>query len=170
MAEGASDRGRLAVTCTCTCTCPSDRLSVRLVQADVLEKLGVASDVRVISAHRTPARHHDYVPGAEDRGIEIFICGAGMAAHLAGVTAALTALPVLGVAGVCASHIFVDAPKARAGSRGAGAGHRVSWQGCERRTDSGLRGRHSRQRRQAQASWLCCSHLPSLVQVCVTGI
>ena len=65
--------------------------------ADVLEKLGVASDVRVISAHRTPARHHDYVTGAEDRGIEIFICGAGMAAHLAGVTAALTALPVLGV-------------------------------------------------------------------------
>ena len=65
--------------------------------ADVLEKLGVASDVRVISAHRTPARHHEYVTGAGDRGIEIFICGAGMAAHLAGVTAALTTLPVLGV-------------------------------------------------------------------------
>ena len=64
---------------------------------DVLEKLGVGSDVRVISAHRTPARHHEYVTGAEDRGIEIFICGAGMAAHLAGVTAALTTLPVLGV-------------------------------------------------------------------------
>jgi len=65
--------------------------------ADVLEKLGVASDVRVISAHRTPARHHAYVTGAGDRGIEIFICGAGFAAHLAGVTAALTPLPVLGV-------------------------------------------------------------------------
>ena len=65
--------------------------------ADVLEKLGVASDVRVISAHRTPQRHHDYVVGAEDRGIEVFICGAGFAAHLAGVTAALSALPVLGV-------------------------------------------------------------------------
>ncbi len=65
--------------------------------ADALEALGVACDVRVISAHRTPARHHDYVVGAEDRGIELFICGAGMAAHLAGVTAALTTLPVLGV-------------------------------------------------------------------------
>jgi 5-(carboxyamino)imidazole ribonucleotide mutase len=65
--------------------------------ADVLEKMGVGSDVRVISAHRTPQRHHDYVVGAGDRGIEIFICGAGFAAHLAGVTAALTSLPVLGV-------------------------------------------------------------------------
>jgi len=65
--------------------------------AEVLEKLGVQSDVRVISAHRTPQRHHDFVVGAADRGIEIFICGAGFAAHLAGVTAALTPLPVLGV-------------------------------------------------------------------------
>ncbi len=65
--------------------------------ADALEALGVASDVRVISAHRTPQRHHDYVVGAADAGIEIFICGAGFAAHLAGVTAALTSLPVLGV-------------------------------------------------------------------------
>jgi 5-(carboxyamino)imidazole ribonucleotide mutase len=65
--------------------------------ADALEKLGVASDVRVISAHRTPERHHQYVTGAAERGIEVFICGAGFAAHLAGVTAALTPLPVLGV-------------------------------------------------------------------------
>lgn len=65
--------------------------------AEVLEQLGVQSDVRVISAHRTPQRHHDFVMGAADRGIEIFICGAGFAAHLAGVTAALTPLPVLGV-------------------------------------------------------------------------
>jgi 5-(carboxyamino)imidazole ribonucleotide mutase len=65
--------------------------------ADALEKLGVACDVRVISAHRTPQRHHDYVTSAADRGIELFICGAGFAAHLAGVTAALTPLPVLGV-------------------------------------------------------------------------
>jgi 5-(carboxyamino)imidazole ribonucleotide mutase len=64
---------------------------------DVLEELGVACDARVISAHRTPARHHDYVTGAEAEGIEIFICAAGFAAHLAGVTAALTTLPVLGV-------------------------------------------------------------------------
>jgi 5-(carboxyamino)imidazole ribonucleotide mutase len=65
--------------------------------ADALEALGVCCDVRVISAHRTPARHHDYVTAAGERGVEIFICGAGFAAHLAGVTAALTELPVLGV-------------------------------------------------------------------------
>ena len=65
--------------------------------ADALDALGVVSDVRVISAHRTPERHHSYVTNAEGAGIEIFICGAGFAAHLAGVTAALTALPVLGV-------------------------------------------------------------------------
>ncbi|MCA9512751.1 MAG: 5-(carboxyamino)imidazole ribonucleotide mutase [Myxococcales bacterium] len=65
--------------------------------ADALATLGVACDVRVISAHRTPQRHHDFVTTAEERGIEVFICGAGMAAHLAGVTAALTHLPVLGV-------------------------------------------------------------------------
>lgn len=64
---------------------------------DALEELGVGCDVRVISAHRTPERHRSYVAGAEERGIEVFICGAGLAAHLAGVTAALTPLPVLGV-------------------------------------------------------------------------
>lgn len=65
--------------------------------ADALAELGIASDVRVISAHRTPARHHAYVTAAEERGIEVIIAGAGSAAHLAGVTAALTLLPVLGV-------------------------------------------------------------------------
>jgi 5-(carboxyamino)imidazole ribonucleotide mutase len=64
---------------------------------DVLESLGVACDVRVISAHRTPERHRLYVADAERRGIEVLICAAGFAAHLAGVTAALTTLPVLGV-------------------------------------------------------------------------
>jgi len=70
---------------------------VMRVAPDVLEELGVGSDVRVISAHRTPERHAKYVAQAEENGIEIFICGAGFAAHLAGVTAALTPLPVLGV-------------------------------------------------------------------------
>jgi len=65
--------------------------------ADVLDELGVGCEARVISAHRTPERHHRFVTSAEERGIEVFICGAGMAAHLAGVTAALTPLPVLGV-------------------------------------------------------------------------
>ncbi len=64
---------------------------------DVLEGMGVGCDARVISAHRTPDRHHAYVTGAEAKGIELFICGAGFAAHLAGVTAAITPLPVLGV-------------------------------------------------------------------------
>jgi 5-(carboxyamino)imidazole ribonucleotide mutase len=64
---------------------------------EVLEGMGVGCDVRVISAHRTPARHSAYLTTAESKGIEVFICGAGFAAHLAGVTAALTPLPVLGV-------------------------------------------------------------------------
>jgi 5-(carboxyamino)imidazole ribonucleotide mutase len=64
---------------------------------EALGLLGIGCDIRVISAHRTPERHASYVRGAEARGIELFICGAGYAAHLAGVTAALTPLPVLGV-------------------------------------------------------------------------
>ena len=63
----------------------------------VLEGLGIESDVRVISAHRTPARLVKFLAAAEDSGIEVVICGAGGAAHLAGATAAHTALPVLGV-------------------------------------------------------------------------
>ena len=63
----------------------------------VLTELGVASDVRVISAHRTPQRLVDFLANAEARGIRVVICGAGGAAHLAGVTAAHTLLPVLGV-------------------------------------------------------------------------
>jgi 5-(carboxyamino)imidazole ribonucleotide mutase len=64
---------------------------------DALKDLGVESDVRVISAHRTPDRLVRFLADAEARGIEVVICGAGAAAHLAGVTAAHTTLPVLGV-------------------------------------------------------------------------
>jgi 5-(carboxyamino)imidazole ribonucleotide mutase len=64
---------------------------------EVLKRLGVETDVRVISAHRTPERLQCFLSGAEDAGIEVLICGAGGAAHLAGVTAAHTLLPVLGV-------------------------------------------------------------------------
>ena len=71
--------------------------SVMKAAVDVLDGMGVGCDARVISAHRTPDRHHDYVTTAREAGIEVFICGAGFAAHLAGVTAALTSLPVLGV-------------------------------------------------------------------------
>ncbi len=64
---------------------------------EVLGRLGVETDVRVISAHRTPERLTRFLAGAEDAGIEVVICGAGGAAHLAGVTSAHTLLPVLGV-------------------------------------------------------------------------
>lgn len=62
-----------------------------------LESLGVSHEVRVISAHRTPDLLVDYISKAEDRGVEVIICAAGGAAHLGGVTAAKTHLPVLGV-------------------------------------------------------------------------
>jgi 5-(carboxyamino)imidazole ribonucleotide mutase len=62
-----------------------------------LEQLGVPHEVRVISAHRTPDLLFSYASGAADRGLEVIIAGAGGAAHLAGVTAAKTPLPVLGV-------------------------------------------------------------------------
>jgi len=65
--------------------------------AEVLQEFGVSHEVRVISAHRTPGRAHDFATGAEGRGIRIIIAAAGKAAHLAGVLAALTHLPVLGV-------------------------------------------------------------------------
>ena len=64
---------------------------------ETLEKLGIPSDARVISAHRTPERLTRFLAGAEEDGIEVVIAGAGAAAHLAGVTAAHTVLPVLGV-------------------------------------------------------------------------
>ena len=64
---------------------------------DTLEDLGVSCDVRVISAHRTPERLTEFLRDAEERGLEVIIAGAGGAAHLAGVTAAHTLLPVLGV-------------------------------------------------------------------------
>jgi 5-(carboxyamino)imidazole ribonucleotide mutase len=63
----------------------------------VLSELGVACDVRVISAHRTPERLAGFLKEAEAGSIELVICGAGMSAHLAGVTAAHTLMPVLGV-------------------------------------------------------------------------
>jgi 5-(carboxyamino)imidazole ribonucleotide mutase len=75
---------------------PNDQ-GVMKAAAEVLDELGVETDVRVISAHRTPERLRRFLDGAEAAGIEVVICGAGGAAHLAGVTAAHTLLPVLGV-------------------------------------------------------------------------
>lgn len=64
---------------------------------DVLDELGIGYDIRIMSAHRTPAEADAYASTAADRGIKVLICGAGMAAHLAGAVAGRTALPVLGV-------------------------------------------------------------------------
>src|SRR5438067_13063307 len=64
---------------------------------EMLEKLEVPCEVRVLSAHRTPDQLFDYVKAAEAAGVEVFIAAAGGAAHLAGVVAAKTLLPVLGV-------------------------------------------------------------------------
>ena len=65
--------------------------------ARVLEELGVPHETRVVSAHRTPQRLYDYATGAADRGLKIVIAGAGGAAHLPGMAASMTHLPVLGV-------------------------------------------------------------------------
>lgn len=64
---------------------------------DVLRKLGIPFEARVTSAHRTPAATHEYVTGADARGCAVFICAAGMAAHLAGAVSALTVKPVIGL-------------------------------------------------------------------------
>lgn len=72
-------------------------LGVMRAAADVLDRFGVPHEVRFLSAHRSPAETVEYVEAAPDRGVRAFICGAGMAAHLAGVVAAHSVLPVIGV-------------------------------------------------------------------------
>ena len=65
--------------------------------AQTLDRLGIAHETRVVSAHRTPKRLYDYATSAKSRGLKVIIAGAGGAAHLPGMAAALTPLPVLGV-------------------------------------------------------------------------
>ncbi len=65
--------------------------------ADVLEALGVAHETKIVSAHRTPDRLVDYAKSAAGRGLKVIVAGAGGAAHLPGMTASMTHLPVLGV-------------------------------------------------------------------------
>jgi len=65
--------------------------------AETLEKLGIPHEVRVVSAHRTPDLLFEYVASARERGLQVLIAGAGGAAHLPGMAAAKTSLPVLGV-------------------------------------------------------------------------
>ena len=64
---------------------------------EALDSLGVAVETRIVSAHRTPRRLYEYATSAKARGLKVIIAGAGGAAHLPGMTASLTALPVLGV-------------------------------------------------------------------------
>ena len=65
--------------------------------ADTLNQLGVSHETKVVSAHRTPQRLYDYASTARQRGLKVVIAGAGGAAHLPGMTASMTPLPVLGV-------------------------------------------------------------------------
>ena len=72
-------------------------LPVMQKAADVLESLEVGFELTIVSAHRTPERMFDYAKSAESRGLRVIIAGAGGAAHLPGMVAAITALPVIGV-------------------------------------------------------------------------
>lgn len=65
--------------------------------ADILSRLGIAHETEVVSAHRTPAKLYRYAESAEGRGLKVIIAGAGGAAHLPGMTASITRLPVLGI-------------------------------------------------------------------------
>ncbi len=65
--------------------------------ADILSELGVAHETKIVSAHRTPDRLFDYAKSAKGRGLKVIIAGAGGAAHLPGMAASMTPLPVLGV-------------------------------------------------------------------------
>jgi len=85
--------------------------------AEILEQFGIEADVRVLSAHRTPAKVAELASTGRENGYVAFICGAGMAAHLAGAVAAHTTLPVVGVPlsggalnGVDALHSTVQMP------------------------------------------------------------
>lgn len=72
-------------------------LSVMSLAAKILDELLVSYELTIVSAHRTPDRLFEYAKSAKDRGIKVIIAGAGGAAHLPGMTAAMTVLPVIGV-------------------------------------------------------------------------
>lgn len=72
-------------------------LPVMGAAADILESLGVGFEMDIVSAHRTPEKLYDYARNAEDRGLRVIIAGAGGAAHLPGMVASLSVLPVIGV-------------------------------------------------------------------------
>lgn len=72
-------------------------LGIMQAAADILKDFGIAHEVTVVSAHRTPIRMVEYAQKAKERGLKIIIAGAGGAAHLPGMVAAITPLPVIGV-------------------------------------------------------------------------
>lgn len=72
-------------------------LSVMKAAADVLKEFGIEYEITVVSAHRTPERMFEYAKNAADRGLQVIIAGAGGAAHLPGMVASITPLPVIGV-------------------------------------------------------------------------
>ena len=72
-------------------------LPVMEAAVNILEELGIAHEVTVVSAHRTPERMYEYAQTAEERGLRVIIAGAGGAAHLPGMVASLSVLPVIGV-------------------------------------------------------------------------
>lgn len=72
-------------------------LTIMQAAADILKQLGIPFEVTVVSAHRTPLRMVEYAKQAKDRGLKVIIAGAGGAAHLPGMVASITSLPVIGV-------------------------------------------------------------------------
>lgn len=72
-------------------------LPVMKQAADILEQLNISYEMTIVSAHRTPEKMYDYAKNAEKRGIKVIIAGAGGAAHLPGMVASLTTIPVIGV-------------------------------------------------------------------------
>ena len=92
MAENATGAPKVAIVMGSQSDWPTMRCA-----AEVLDELGVPHDARIVSAHRTPDRMADFAKGAADEGIKVIIAGAGGAAHLPGMIAAMTHLPVLGV-------------------------------------------------------------------------
>ncbi len=72
-------------------------LSIMQAAADILKQFGISFELTVVSAHRTPQRMSDYAEKAKARGLQVIIAGAGGAAHLPGMVAAITTLPVIGV-------------------------------------------------------------------------
>ena len=112
MATGPNDQARVGIIMGSRSDWPTMRHA-----ADILETLAVPFEARVVSAHRTPTRMVAYAQGAASRGLKVIVAGAGGAAHLPGMVAALTALPVLGVpveskalSGVDSLHSIVQLP------------------------------------------------------------